>query len=48
VPRAERQLEHGEELWKQADDSEEAYDEALHVIAEAEAKIASAVTAKPH
>jgi F-type H+-transporting ATPase subunit epsilon len=42
VPRAEKQLDHGLELWKQAGDSEEAYDEALRVIAEAEAKIASA------
>jgi len=48
VPRAERQREHGEELWKQAGESEEAYDEALRVIAEAEAKIASAGTAEPH
>ncbi len=42
VPRAERQREHGEELWKQAGESEEAYTEALRVISEAEAKIASA------
>jgi len=42
VPRAERQREHGEELWKQAGDSEAAYDEALRVISEADAKIASA------
>ena len=41
-PRAEKQLDHGLELWKQAGDSEEAYNEALRVIAEAEAKIASA------
>jgi len=41
VPRAEKQLDHGLELWKQAGESEEAYDEALRVIAEAEAKIAS-------
>lgn len=45
VPRAERELQHGQELWKQAGDSEEAYDEALEVIAEAEAKIASAGSA---
>jgi F-type H+-transporting ATPase subunit epsilon len=45
VPRAERELQHGQELWKQAGDSEEAYNEALNVIAEAEAKIASAGTA---
>jgi F-type H+-transporting ATPase subunit epsilon len=42
VPRAERQLQHGEELWKQAGESEEAYNEALRVISEAEAKIATA------
>lgn len=45
VPRAERQLAQGEELWKRAGEREEAYDEALRVIAEAEAKIASAGTA---
>ena len=42
VPRAERQLDHGQELWKQAGESEQAYDEALRVISEAEAKLASA------
>jgi F-type H+-transporting ATPase subunit epsilon len=42
VPRAEKQLEHGHEEWRRAGDSEEAYSEALRVIAEAEAKIASA------
>lgn len=42
VPRAEQQLERGEKMWKEAGDSEEAYDEALHVISEAEAKISSA------
>jgi len=42
VPRAERQLDHGLELWKHAGESEEAYDEALRIISEAEAKIASA------
>ncbi|MDE3062659.1 MAG: ATP synthase F1 subunit epsilon [Acidobacteriota bacterium] len=42
VPRAARQLDHGLEMWKQAGESEEAYNEALRVIAEAEAKIASA------
>ncbi len=45
VARAERLLQHGQELWKKAGDSEQAYDEALQVIAEAEAKIASAETA---
>jgi F-type H+-transporting ATPase subunit epsilon len=49
VPRAQRQLQHGDELWKQAGESEEAYNESLRVISEAEAKIASAGTAaKPH
>ena len=42
VPRAERQLAEGNELWKQAGESEDAYNEALRVISEAEAKIASA------
>ncbi|HEU5351711.1 MAG TPA: ATP synthase F1 subunit epsilon [Terracidiphilus sp.] len=42
VRRAQEQLDRGERLWKGAGDSEEAYDEALRVIAEAEAKIASA------
>ena len=39
---AEQQLDRGLTLWKQAGESEEAYDEALRVISEAEAKIASA------
>jgi F-type H+-transporting ATPase subunit epsilon len=42
VPRAEQQREHGLQEWKQAGDSAEAYDEALRVINEAEAKLASA------
>lgn len=42
VPRAKQQLEHGQELWSQAGDSEEKYAEAEHVIHEAEAKLASA------
>jgi F-type H+-transporting ATPase subunit epsilon len=42
VARAEQQLDRGEKMWKEAGESEEAYDEALHVISEAEAKIASA------
>ncbi len=46
VPRAEQQLDRGLEEWKEAGDSEEAYTEALRVIAEAEAKIASAGAAK--
>jgi F-type H+-transporting ATPase subunit epsilon len=42
VPRANEQLARGHKEWDQAGDREEAYTEALHVIAEAEAKIASA------
>lgn len=42
VHRAEQQLERGEKMWKEAGESEEAYDEALRVISEAEAKLASA------
>ena len=42
VPRAQAQLEHGQKLWSEAGDREEAYSNALRVIAEAEAKIASA------
>jgi F-type H+-transporting ATPase subunit epsilon len=42
VPRAQQQLEHGQQLWKEAGESENAYTEALRVISEAEAKIASA------
>ena len=42
VQRAEQQLDHGVKLWKGAGESEEAYEEALRVISEAEAKISSA------
>ena len=42
VPRAEQQLAHGQQLWKDAGESEAAYTNALRVISEAEAKIASA------
>jgi len=42
VPRAQKQLEHGQELWNNAGDSAEAYTEAERVINEAEAKLASA------
>lgn len=42
VNRAHKQLDRGLELWKQAGDSEAAYDAALKVISEAEAKLASA------
>ena len=40
--RAKEQLERGHKLWNEAGDSEEAYDNALEVIAEAEAKLATA------
>jgi len=42
VPRAQQQLERGNKEWSQAGDSAEAYSKALHVIHEAEAKLASA------
>ena len=42
VDRANQQLERGQKMWNEAGDSEEAYDKALHVIAEAEAKLATA------
>ena len=42
VSRAKEQLERGNKLWSEAGDSEEAYDKALTVIAEAEAKLATA------
>ena len=42
VPRAEQQLDRGQKMWNEAGESEEAYTEALRVIAEAEAKLASA------
>jgi len=42
VPRAHTQLDRGLEMWKQAGESEDAYTDALRVIAEAEAKMASA------
>ncbi|MGA2833316.1 MAG: ATP synthase F1 subunit epsilon [Terracidiphilus sp.] len=42
VARAQEQLARGHKEWDQAGDSEAAYTEALRVIAEAEAKIASA------
>jgi F-type H+-transporting ATPase subunit epsilon len=40
--RAQHQLDRGLQMWQEAGDSEEAYDRALHVIAEAEAKLATA------
>jgi len=42
VPRAQQQLDRGHKMWNEAGDSEDAYTEALRVIAEAEAKLASA------
>ena len=49
VQRAEQQRERGEKMWKEAGESEEAYDEALRVISEADAKISSATeVARPH
>jgi F-type H+-transporting ATPase subunit epsilon len=42
VPRAHQQLDRGLKQWSEAGESEEAYTEALHVIAEAEAKLATA------
>jgi F-type H+-transporting ATPase subunit epsilon len=42
IPRAEAQLALGHKEWDEAGESEEAYTEALHRIAEAEAKLATA------
>lgn len=42
VDRAQHQLDRGLQMWKDAGESEEAYDEALRVITEAEAKLATA------
>jgi F-type H+-transporting ATPase subunit epsilon len=42
VPRAEQQRQRGEKMWSEAGESEAAYDDALRVIEEADAKIASA------
>ena len=42
VSRAQEQLARGQKMWNEAGDSEEAYAVALHVIAEAEAKLTSA------
>jgi F-type H+-transporting ATPase subunit epsilon len=42
MPRAQQQLERGHKQWNEAGDSEDAYTEALRVIAEAEAKLATA------
>jgi F-type H+-transporting ATPase subunit epsilon len=42
VKRAQEQLDRGHKMWNEAGQSEEAYAKALHVIEEAEAKLASA------
>jgi F-type H+-transporting ATPase subunit epsilon len=42
IPRAQQQLDRGLKLWNEAGESEEAYDHALHVINEAEAKLVTA------
>ncbi len=42
VAEAQKQLEHGQELWNQAGESEEKYTEAEHVMNEAQAKLVSA------
>jgi F-type H+-transporting ATPase subunit epsilon len=42
VPRAQQQLDRGQKEWNEAGDSEEKYADALHRIAEAEAKLATA------
>lgn len=42
VSRAQQQLDRGQKMWNEAGDSEDAYSDALRVISEAEAKIASA------
>ena len=42
VPRAQQQLDRGHKMWNEAGQSEEAYTKALHVIDEADAKLASA------
>ena len=41
-PRAQQQLDRGHKMWNEAGESEDAYPDALRVISEAEAKIASA------
>lgn len=40
--KAKQELDEGHKMWNEAGQSEEAYTEALHVINEAEAKLASA------
>ena len=48
VGRAEKQLDRGQQEWREAGDSEQAYAEALRRIAEAEAKLASAGAKAAH
>ena len=48
VQRAEQQLDRGLKQWKEAGESVDAYDEALRVISEAEAKMASAAEVEKH
>ncbi|MGD1106820.1 MAG: ATP synthase F1 subunit epsilon [Terracidiphilus sp.] len=48
VPRAEQQLDRGHKMWKEAGESEDAYTDALRVISEAEAKMASAAEVEKH
>jgi F-type H+-transporting ATPase subunit epsilon len=42
--RAQEQLDRGHKLWDEAGEDAEKYDEANHVIAEAESKLASAAS----
>src|SRR5215469_8175222 len=42
VNRAKEQLDRGQKMWNEAGESEQAYNRALHVISEAEAKLATA------
>ena len=46
LARAQQQLDRGLKQWKEAGDSEQAFDEALRIITEAEAKLASAADSK--
>jgi F-type H+-transporting ATPase subunit epsilon len=46
--RVQEQLNHGHELWNQAGDDPEKYEEANHVIHEAEAKLTSAGSTGQH
>ena len=48
LQRAEQQLDSGQKMWLEAGDRGEAYVEALRVISEAEAKMASATSVEKH